>query len=250
MTWKLELWVEGPTDAVTHRGRKDGEERAEPAEITGGALVPLVRAALAESPPLTREVLDEVLPETRMEAHRLAHKVRGKVAFSGGRRELPISTHARKVLMAMRDARSADPDTLVLAVWDRDGRPEPLRDRDGIHELLRRHGEQGAAVAICVEEVEAWLLADPAAFRRCFETGPKKGLPGNPEAELKAKEKLHEILEELEIDRDDFPTKYCDLAKKVDLDTLTRSCPRGFGELRKALREHITPCLSSGLPGA
>jgi hypothetical protein len=33
---------------------------------------------------------------------------------------------------------------------------------------------------------------------------------------------------------------------KIDVETLTRVCPRGFGELRKALRELIVPCLVAG----
>ncbi len=247
MTLKLELWVEGSTDAVTHGRWEEAEQGVKPTGAAGGALIPLVRGALASTPPLTCETLEEILPEKRMVAHRLPRKLRDVVGLGGRRRDVQISNHAWKVLAAIDKARSADPDTLVLAVWDRDGNEEPLRDRDGLHELLRRRGEQGVAIAICVEEVEAWLLGDPAAFRKCFGRGLKTGLSGAPEAEPRPKEKLHTILGELGVEREDFPVLYRELAEKVDLDTLTRSCPRGFGELRKALRELVVPCLVSGL---
>jgi hypothetical protein len=242
VTRTLELWVEGVTDArypaITSRGSEQIGASVRPERPLGGALVPVLRKALEASgknPPV-------------MDAVPLKHRLAETVSFGGGRRKQPeLSNYARKVLVAIQRARSRDQSKLILAVWDRDGRDEPLQDRDGLHEVFRSSGEDGAAVAVCVEEIEAWLLADPAAFRRCFGRGPRAGLPGAPEEEPHPKERLASVLQDLEIEERDMAALYRKLAEHVDVDTLTKHCPRGFGELRKALRELIEPCLASSV---
>lgn len=245
MTLRMELWVEGPTDARTHRtsnvwARPHDDEEAPTA--MGGALVPLLRNALLADG-VTPETLADELPDERMKARRLSSRLQGIVRFENRQRHSNLSNKGAKVLAAMDRARTRHPDLLVLAVWDRDGQDEPLRDRNGIHEVLRRRGETGSAVAICVEEIEAWLLADATAFRHCFKRGPKGGLPGDPEAEADPKEKLMAVLSEMATHEDDRATLYRTIAEKVDIDVLARRCPRGFGELRNTLREFIEPCL-------
>jgi hypothetical protein len=91
--------------------------------------------------------------------------------------------------------------------------------------------------------VEAWLLADAAAFHGCLGRGPKSGLSGEPESLPRPKEKLMSILDSLGENEDDVAALYGRLAEHVDVDTLAKRCPRGFGELRKALSEFIEPCL-------
>jgi hypothetical protein len=97
-----------------------------------------------------------------------------------------LSSKGWKVLAALQKARHQSPETLVVAVWDRDGEDEPLRDRELILGALRAQGASGAADRA-------------AAYRR--------------------------------------------LAEAIELETLVRSCPRGFEAFRDALRELIAPLL-------
>ncbi|MBK8259363.1 MAG: DUF4276 family protein [Polyangiaceae bacterium] len=245
MTLRLELWVEGPTDALTHARFKDADEGKAPAHTARGALIPLVKKALSASIDITPKNLNDRLPNDQISAHMLTRKVRDPVAFKDDRRQYPISNKARKLLIAMSNTRRNLPNTMVLAIWDRDGKVENERDRDGILKILREHGKEGTAVALCVEELEAWLLGDPGAFRRCFKKGPKKGLPGAPENLPNPKEKLVEILNELGVSGDDWAGVYHDLAEQADVETLAKNCPRGFDEMRKALVEFLAPCVLS-----
>lgn len=193
--------------------------------------------------------LAERLPEGQVRATSLKHELRSNVSLGGGKRKHPeLSHHALKVLTAIINVRASDPSTLVLAVWDRDGQEERLRDRDRIHHALRSRGEKGCAIAVCVEEVEAWLIADASAFVRCFGRGPKGGLSGAPETEPDPKRKLMATLNDLGVKENDRAALYRMLAENVGIDELTKRCPRGFGELRKALREFIEPCLVTAPP--
>jgi len=245
MTWRMELWVEGATDARTRSASGVSGDRKEPEKASGGALIPLLRKALLHSERWTPQTLDERLPEERVTAHPLKHKLGEVVSFGGGRRHRDLPTnYARKVRIAIDAQRRRDPSALILAVWDRDGRKDPLSERDALHEDFRSRGEKGAVIAICVEELEAWLLADSGAFRSCFRQGPKEGLPGEPETERNPKETLMRVLRDLNADTGDYPTLYAELARHIDIDTLVQRCPRGFGELRSALKELIEPCLA------
>lgn len=248
MTLHLELWVEGPTDAITHARWKDADEGKEHTNEARGALVPLVKKALLTSPDLNEKKLNEVLPDEQISAHKLTRKLRDAVAFNDDRRQYPISNKGRKLLQAVAKTRNNSPNTMVLAVWDRDGKVENERDRDGILKILSEKGKQGAAVAVCVEELEAWLLADPAAFRRCFKKGPKKGVPGTPENVSNPKEKLLELLNDLDLAEEERAAIYHKLAEHIDVDALAKNCPRGFEPMRKAVSEFLAPCVLSRPP--
>lgn len=243
MTLRMELWVEGPTDARTRwRGGVEGEEERPPVE--GGALVPLVRKVLESAEGMSRTALDEALPEREMHAHRLQNRFRDITKLDDGERRRKLSLKGWKVLAAIDKARHQSPETLVVAVWDRDGEEAPLRDRELILDALRKQGASGAAVGICVEEIEAWLLADPGAFRRAFGRGPTSGLSSSPEDERDPKAKLDAVLAGYpNSDIDDRAAAFRRLAEAIDLETLARSCPRGFGAFRDALRELIAPLL-------
>jgi hypothetical protein len=57
------------------------------------------------------------------------------------------------------------------------------------------------------------------------------------------------VLDEVAPDEEDRAALYRTVAEKVDVDLLAQRCPRGFGELRNALRELIEPCLrAAGAP--
>ena len=237
MTLRMELWVEGVTDARTKR-RQDEEADEERPLAEGGALVPLVRKILGSAEGMNRAALDEALPEEEMVAHRLQNRFRDMVKLDDGERRRKLSTKGWKVLAAIRKARRENPDTLIVAVWDRDRDDAPLRDRDQIHDALRTHGQTGAAVGVCVEEIEAWLLADPGAFRRVFGRGPKGGLSSSPEDEPNPKAKLNDVLDSYP-EFEDRVLTYRKLAEEIDIEALARSCPRGFDKLRTALCEFI-----------
>lgn len=237
----MELWVEGPTDAQT-RGR--GAQPDDRAVAAGGALVPLVRKALAAMKGMTASWLDQVLPEHRMDALRLQSVTRDITRFDDGARRRQLSTNAWKVLAAIDRSRHRSPDTLILAVWDRDGKEECLHDRKVLLDALRDRGSR-ATVGVCVEEIEAWLLADAAAFKRAFGRGPSTGIPGKPEELPDPKKVLHRVLADYSDAGQPHALNalYRQLAQEIDLDTLTETCPRGFGELRDALEEFIAPHL-------
>jgi hypothetical protein len=243
MTLRLELWVEGPTDAVIRRRKNQPDDEA--GEV-GGALAPLVRKALERTDGLTPQALAAALPEREVHACTLQSRTRDVVRLDNISRQRQLSTKGWKALAAIMRARRRAPETLIVAVWDRDGKVEPLRDREIILEALREMGG-GAAVGICIEEIEAWLLADPSAFRGAFRRGPRSGIPGNPEDETDPKEVLNTILADYP-DTADRPATFRRLAECVDLETLTRRCPRGFGRLCDALQELIAPHLRNAPP--
>jgi hypothetical protein len=222
---RLELWVEGPTDALTSRPGEAARHNG----AAGGALIPILRKALGDDAP----------PEERIDAHRLTGRLRGVTRLGDRERRRKLSIKGWKVLAAIDQVQSRDREVAIVAVWDRDGEDEPLRDRDIIHDALRERAAPGACIGICVEEIEAWLLADPGAFKRCFGRGPQRGFPGDPEADPDPKATLESVLpDEAEEDR---TVLYQKLAEAIDLDVLERHCPRGFGALRRALEEFIRP---------
>jgi hypothetical protein len=100
----------------------------------------------------------------------------------------------------------------------------------------------GAAGELLEVERDEELLADPGAFTRSVGQGPTTGLPGKPENEPGPKEKLNALLARYP-DTEDRGAAYRKVAAAIDLELLTRSCPRGFGEFRKALQDFILPHL-------
>ncbi len=149
--------------------------------------------------------------------------------------------YAGKVLAAMTEADIEGFDGLIF-VMDRD------RDTDRLSEL--RSGLQAAreaeipiptALGLCIETVEAWLLADPAAVAEVLEV-PKDQIPPNPE-KLDGKESSGQhpkdiialLIEKSPKEDLDLGQVYGDIAESADLDTVAKACPKGFAAYQKEL---------------
>jgi len=239
MSWELELWVEGPTDAGA-----DGFPESETEEPTG-ALVPIVRAVLQALSGLSQDAFARVLPEASLRAHLLRERLR-TVSSLLKRRRKPVKGRVQKVLQAFDTFSVQNPKTLYLAFWDRDSDPRNLRDRDEIHAELRESGRRALVVGVCVEKVEAWLLADAGAFKRCFGRGPERGLPGDPESIGDPKQPLRDLLDQYDPDRalGSTAVTFREIAKQIDLDVLATHCPKGFGRFQEDAKEFVVPLLT------
>lgn len=239
MSWTLELWVEGPTDASRDLG---GEAPAEPE----GALVPIVRSVLQRLSGLSSDAFARVLPEGNLRVHFLRERFRAAASLPGAPKR-QLSGRVRKALQTFQNLSVLHPQTLFVAFWDCDSEPVNLQDRDEIHRELRGRGERGLAVGVCVQMLEAWLLADAGAFRRCFGRGPAEGFPGRPESIQAPKGPLTALLEEYEarLRFGGTAAAYREIAKHIDLDVLAANCPKGFGRFREDAREFLIPLLAA-----
>jgi hypothetical protein len=235
------LWVEGVTDASI-RAPSDADNRS---EGVAGALIPIVWRTLQRELAIPEDQFDRLLGTGQLEVASIASKLR-EARHRPGRfgAGAALSGRARKLMIVLTSAHAREPDAMVIAVWDRDAKPEHLSDRDDILGALRASGYMGLAVGVCIEEVEAWLLADAGCFRRCFGAGPQK-LPGSVETLVDPKSVLDSVLEGYpQREGDRLPDTYRRLAEEVDLEVLERMCPSGFGRFREALREFIVPVLA------
>jgi hypothetical protein len=122
-------------------------------------------------------------------------------------------------------------------VWDTDREKEKIKHRNLIREQLDRQAAHDRVVGVCVEELEAWLLADGGAFRKTFGRGPAQ-LPGSPESLSDPKKALTDVLNGFE-NVGPLNDALANLASNVDLETLRNACPKGYGELRDDLRTAV-----------
>ena len=235
MTFILELWVEGATDATL----SDSPE----ASMQGGALPSIVRRTLSELFDKDSAVFDRVVDST-VRVEWLKVQMRDAVAFSGGGRR-NLSLWAKKLLVALEQARWRRSACLIVAIRDRDGDPIRIKERDEVNGVLRDSGQHGHATGVCIEEVEAWLLADSKAIQLCFGRGPEAGIPGNPEAVPEPKELLRSILASLDPEREARPwaNVYHEVAQHVNLSRLEKLCPKGYARLRQDLFQLVIPSL-------
>lgn len=132
-------------------------------------------------------------------------------------------------------------DECTLFVIHADGAGDPDRARreqvmPGIARALAVHPELASVACVPVRETEAWMLADPRAFSRLFETKRVPALPAHPEAESDPKKILREALVGMGA-RGVVTRYYADLGKETNLAELRRlPAFQRFGtELREAI---------------
>lgn len=234
MTATLELWVEGPTDASL-RGEGDAVELR-------GALPAIVRSTLKELLAQDDDTFERTLPKTCLAVKLLKEKMQKVIALRGTPK--PLTGLARKLWIVLELARRQSPDILVVTFQDCDGDKERLDARDAVNRELARRAIRGHIVAVCVEQVEAWLLADPLAFKRCFGRGPASNMPGQPEDIVDSKQQFHQVFLELAAMVPNA-SDYARVAEAVELDVLNQKCPKGYGRLRADLKELIVPIFAT-----
>jgi len=239
-TWGLELSVEGPTDASTHRNQ--GSDQSAGGDDYGGALIPIVRRTLQELSGHSAPAFDRMVPAQQCAAVRLSH-IFLSTTHMGGRRRPDLGTRAHKLVQAVVNRHLTNPArdrVLLVILWDRDGQRSKVTDRDQFNIELKSKGYPGVVAGVCVEEVEAWLLADVQALAGVFGSGPRHP-PTSPEALNDPKTALYELLNTEyggwtdHFGVDERSKMYARLAEKIRLDELERMCPDGYGCLRKDL---------------
>ena len=219
---RLEIWREGSTDA---------------------ALVSIIRRTLLELTELTEEELEQRLPTAETALVRLNAQTGAMVGYSR-KPQGKYTPYAKKVLQAFASPKVRKPDTIVVAVWDADRDPTRVLARDQVNSHLREHALTGSSAGVCIQELEAWLLADAGAFRRCFGKGPDSGLSGTPESLSDPKSELNSVLRQLEVGREASVTDtFIQLSACIDLQELREKCPSGYGTLREDLGVLVSPCL-------
>jgi hypothetical protein len=232
MQWTLHLWVEGPTDAQTS---SDHSPR--------GVLPGIIWNALRELSGQEEESFEQLLPKAKITASRLSEHVSQFKTFAGGKRQANLEVPVRKMLLAFQQARQQDPHSIVVAVRDEDGQPHPRLHRSQIQEELSRQDWDRMAFGLCIKSVEAWLLADARAFETCFGKGPSKALPRKPEEDKDPKSTVRDLVNKHKELGEGTAELFGRLASCIDLATLAKACPDGFGSLREDLKRFIVPCL-------
>lgn len=223
MRWNLELWSEGSTD---HR-----------------VLVPIVTRTLRELSGLSDQSFAAVLSPASTTFQKLSEMLRTVTGLPGLPRK--FSGYARKLLQALDGARRQHPRTLFVAIWDHDVDPHRLVIRREVNGHLREFAQLGSMSGLCVPELEAWLIADPAAFKACFGRGPERGFPGKPEEEKAPKTVLADILASCADSSHHGTVSFQRLAEHIDLGELTRKCPTGYGAFRADAKDLLCPLISS-----
>jgi hypothetical protein len=145
----------------------------------------------------------------------LIRKCRGKVIgkFLGFLTELDRRPERIEKVFIMADSDGRDPASLLRAIT---GKYRPAKYRSDVKPL------------IVVRELEAWLIADPAALKDVI--GIEKRFR-NPETIADPKAELRRLLTQRSAYTPELAKR---IAERIDLDVLAQRCPR-FALFRKAL---------------
>jgi hypothetical protein len=138
-------------------------------------------------------LLDQLLPQIAVEALPEIPIIGPSVGIDAGPRA-PARRDAR-IAAAIR----AHWDQCTLFVIHADGAGDPhraLREQvePGLSAVRTEHPDLAAVACVPVREIEAWLLADGAPFRKLFPSATALALPDQPEGLIDPKRTLREVL--------------------------------------------------------
>ena len=155
---------------------------------------------------------------------------------------------AKKVLGTMLRVKKEENFTAVIIVIDRDRE----KDKDRIGALQRGRDlaaetiNTPCAVATAVETFDAWMITDPNAIEK---SGGDKTLhrpePENLDGKPKTGNHPKDLALEIFSDEDGLRDKYATVAQNVDLDLLSKNCPKGFEPFAQEVESIIHPAISS-----
>lgn len=226
-SWAIQLWVEGHTDASRQSEAFGGQPE--------GALPQLVQRALAEALGMSIDAFSRFIRFDERSTQRLMPLVKAQTVLQSGGAVLS-DAFSRKLMTAFA---KAPPRTLVIAVWDRDRDHLKQQRAREVSALLDSQGRASCAVLLCVEELEALLLADGNAFELAFERRPSR-LPSKPEKERDAKAVLESAVRECGFEP--HRGTYARLAEQVSLESLRNACP-SFAAFCLDLKTRVAPAL-------
>ena len=153
-------------------------------------------------------------------------------------KSIRVNTFQKKVLAIL----NLEPTSPVLIVVDRDA------DRGRLARLQEGRFKAGdpsrCVIGLAVEMLEAWLLADPEAWRKVFPKIKNIPLPKKPELKWGKKESanhpkrlLQAAFEACNIANSNESASYrVQLAEEMDLARLAEICPQGFGALASEIQ--------------
>lgn len=124
----------------------------------------------------------------------------------------------------------------VIFVLDRDREKNRLVELKAGREELK--GTMPSAIGVCIETLEAWLLADHQSVADTLGIETKhvpakpEGLAGEKGTASHPKDVLEHLIEIAPAGAKDV---YNELARVADLQTIAQKCPKGFGEFQAEL---------------
>ena len=194
----------------------------------------------------TEEGVADILIRRLLEAPSSQDLVLDAIPYGGRLPRQPAdasygSDEARRVAVRAREAARRSCDAMVI-----------YHDADRQHESRRAALEQGTAgapvptiFAIPIETIEAWLLADPAAFERAFgcrhaqDVRRPENLWGNRRdaSSRHPKQVWRRACADVNLDHR-LSTSAC-IAEQLDLAAVEAACPQGFARFASDLRRAI-----------
>lgn len=155
------------------------------------------------------------------------------------------SGNSRKVKVALIKAADEGYDALVL-VHDRDRdikmAREMLEAPDSARTEAPTYRYPPAAVGIAIETFDAWMLADERALSKVLEqtiqtqSDPEK-LAGKKDTGRHPKDVMEQLVAQSEAGYAVFWKAYPTIAAEIDIATLERKCPDGFGAFAEKVRD-------------
>ena len=146
--------------------------------------------------------------------------------------------------LASQGTESGDFDALVFV---RDSRWDGHDEREkACRQVLKDFATRGSALAVVVgfaiQEIEAWLLADPEARAAAFGESAKSRECGAPEEIENPKQCWQSLLGEAPGDATEVERRKCAI-DAMRPKVVAERCPRGFGPFREEVKTRIVRLL-------